>query len=157
MDSNIFRKKSIDKVSSPEQLNDYIRVSNPAVWSILVAIVILLCGVCVWGIFGHLDTTVKSAGICENGIITCYVKEADIGKISRSMKITVNGEQTAIVSIAESPIKVDGKIDSYAQHIGGLQSGEWVYPVTAACGQKNGTFQTEIVVESISPMSFVFN
>ena len=31
MDNQIFRKKNIERVSSPEQLNDYVRVSNPGV------------------------------------------------------------------------------------------------------------------------------
>lgn len=35
MESNIFRKKSMDRVSSPEQLNDYVRVMNPGIWMIL--------------------------------------------------------------------------------------------------------------------------
>ena len=56
MSDQIFRKKSLDRISSPEQLNDYIRVANPGIWMILAAVIILLAGVCVWGIFGHLDT-----------------------------------------------------------------------------------------------------
>ena len=32
MNEEIFRKKSLDKVKSPENLDDYIRVSNPGVW-----------------------------------------------------------------------------------------------------------------------------
>lgn len=28
MNDNIFRKKSVNRMSSPEQLNDYIRVTN---------------------------------------------------------------------------------------------------------------------------------
>ena len=42
MNQPLFRKKSVDKVSSPEQLNEYIRVANPGVWMVLAAIVILL-------------------------------------------------------------------------------------------------------------------
>ena len=56
MNDKIFRKKSIDRMSSPEQLNDYIKVTNPGVWMALAAIVILLIGVCVWGVFGKLVT-----------------------------------------------------------------------------------------------------
>ena len=47
MNQQLFRKKSVDKVSSPEQLNEYIRVANPGVWMVLAAIVILLAGVVV--------------------------------------------------------------------------------------------------------------
>ena len=35
MSDQIFRKKSLDRISSPEQLNDYIRVANPGIWMIL--------------------------------------------------------------------------------------------------------------------------
>ena len=42
MKNDLFRKSSIDRISSPEQLNDYIRVTNPSIWVILAAIIILL-------------------------------------------------------------------------------------------------------------------
>ena len=41
MSEKLFRKQSLDKVTSPEQLNDYVRVSNPGVWMILAAVIIL--------------------------------------------------------------------------------------------------------------------
>ena len=56
MDNNsIFRQKSLDKVSSPEKLDDYIRVTTPSVWIVLIAIVLLLAGAVVWGIFGEIE------------------------------------------------------------------------------------------------------
>lgn len=63
--NGLFRQKSIDKVSSPEKLDDYIRVTTPSVWIALVAMVVLLIGVIVWGCFGELtvheaDGTVKT-------------------------------------------------------------------------------------------------
>ena len=51
MDNQIFRKKNIERVSSPEQLNDYVRVSNPGVWMVLTAVIVLLFGICAWGIW----------------------------------------------------------------------------------------------------------
>ena len=54
MNNGIFRQESIDKVSSPEKLDDYIRVTTPSVWIALAAIVALLIGVIVWGCFGEL-------------------------------------------------------------------------------------------------------
>ena len=52
--NGLFRQKSIDKVSSPEKLDDYIRVTTPSVWITLAAIVILLAGTIVWGTLGEL-------------------------------------------------------------------------------------------------------
>lgn len=52
--SGIFRQKSIKRVSSPEQLNDYIRVTTPSVWLVLLALVILLVGMLAWSILGRV-------------------------------------------------------------------------------------------------------
>ncbi len=51
----IFRKSMLDRVSSPEELNQYMRVAQPSVWVILGAIIALLAGAAVWGIFGEID------------------------------------------------------------------------------------------------------
>ena len=64
MNNAIFRQKSIDKVSSPEKLDDYIRVTTPGVWITITAIVILLVGTIVWGTFGEL-TIHNSDGTTE--------------------------------------------------------------------------------------------
>lgn len=53
--SELYRKKSLDRISSPEQLDDYIRVTSPPVWIVLIAIVILLIGILAWGIFGEVE------------------------------------------------------------------------------------------------------
>ena len=49
MNENIFRKKSLDKMKEPDELNDYIRISEPGIWIFLVALLILLVTVCIWG------------------------------------------------------------------------------------------------------------
>ena len=64
MNNGIFRQKSIDKVSSPEKLDDYIRVTTPSVWITITAIIILLVGTIVWGTFGEL-TIHNSDGTTE--------------------------------------------------------------------------------------------
>ena len=54
-EKSIFRKKSIDRVSSPEQLNDYIKVTTPSVWLILFATLFLIAGTLIWAIFGKIE------------------------------------------------------------------------------------------------------
>lgn len=53
--SDLFRKKSMDKISSPEELNDYIRVTSPSVWMVLAGTVILLAGLLSWCVFGTVN------------------------------------------------------------------------------------------------------
>ena len=57
------QEKSIERVSSPEQLNDYVKVSSPGVWAVLAAVLILLAGAFVWGILGRPETTVPAVVI----------------------------------------------------------------------------------------------
>ena len=103
MNEQIFRKKSVDKVCSPEQLNEYIRVANPGVWMVLAAVVILLAGVIVWGFIGHLDTTLSTAVVCENGEAVIYVKEADIEKVEVGMTVRVGDQEYAVSEISAEP------------------------------------------------------
>ena len=52
---SVFREKSMERVSSPEQLNDYIRVTTPSIWLVLLGLVILLVGMLTWSIFGRVE------------------------------------------------------------------------------------------------------
>ena len=74
MESNtIFRNKSIEKVSSPEQLNDYIQVTTPSVWIMLVAVIILLVGMLIWGIFGEIHVNTEN-GVETVAPISCILR-----------------------------------------------------------------------------------
>jgi len=52
---SIFREKSIERISSPEQLNDYIKVTTPSIWLVLIAMLLLLGGAMVWGVLGEIN------------------------------------------------------------------------------------------------------
>ena len=158
MDNQIFRKKSLDKVSSPEQLNDYIRVSNPGVWLVLAAVIVLLIGVCVWGIFGRLETTVGSAAVVKDGEMTLYVKEEYLGKITEGMTVRVKENEYLITSVETKPQTIPEGFDEYMLHLSGMHVGEWVFGVSAMqTDLADGVYEAEIVIESIAPMSSIFD
>ena len=155
--SNLFRKKSLERVSSPEQLNDYIRVATPSVWLLLAAIVILLAGVCVWGVFGHLDTTLTVVAVAENGEVTAYVREADAARVAEGAAAVVDGKEGKVLLVAPRPVPVDASFTDYVRHVGSLQAGEWVCAVTLDVDCADGVYAAQIVIDSVSPMSFVLN
>ena len=157
MESNIFRKKSMDRVSSPEQLNDYIKVSNPTVWMILIAIIIFLVGVCAWGYFGRLETTVSTSGEVLNGTYLAYVKEDNILEIKEGLEVRIEGKSCQVESIGKVPAMAGGIIDDYLMHLGNINEDDWIYVVSGHCDLPDGNYQIEIVTESIAPMSFVLN
>ena len=48
MKGDLFRKESVEKITSPEELNTYVKVLNPRVWLILAGIVIAIAGLVIF-------------------------------------------------------------------------------------------------------------
>ena len=137
--SEIFRKKSLDKISSPESLNDYIRVSSPAVWLIIAAVIVLLAGTCIWGFFGYIESTVKADARAEGGSVVCFVGEKDIE--------SVEAGQTVRIGDAEGVISEVGEKDEAAG----------TYRVCAEVDVEDGIYIADIVTDKVRPVSFVLN
>lgn len=157
MNQPLFRKSSMERISSPEQLNDYIRVTSPSVWLVLAAVVVLLAGACVWGIFGRMETQVLAPAVAQNGRVVCYVTETDAASIQAGMPVSINGGEYAVSSVSAQPVEVTVDFNSYAMYLGGFQAGDWVYAVTLDAPVSDGTYEAQIVVDSVSPLSFILN
>ena len=135
----LFRKKSLDKVKSPENLDDYIQVSNPGVWLLLVSVIILLAGACVWGIFGHIDSTAETRVQVENGTAVCYVADEDIASVQEGMTVKLGGFEAVIMEIG------------HKEDIG------YVCVLKSTQTIPNGFYDGKIVTKSIKPLSFILN
>ena len=159
MARSIFRKASLDRISNPEQLNDYIRVTNPGVWMIMSAVILLLAGICVWCVFGRLDTTLTVAAVTENNQTVCYVKESDMQTVESGMLVRIGEKQYQLGEISQRPVPVDSSFAEYLLHVGDLAEGEWVYVAALddVHGEDGVIVEAKIVVESIAPMRFVMN
>lgn len=51
MKEEIFRKKSLDRIKSLDNQDDYIQVVTPGTGLLIVSAAVLLLGACVWGIY----------------------------------------------------------------------------------------------------------
>ncbi len=59
----VFRQVSLDRLSSPEQLDQLMRVTSPKGWFALGGIGMILVAALVWGIIGSIPNTVKGKGV----------------------------------------------------------------------------------------------
>lgn len=157
MDSGLFRKKSLDKVSSPEQMNDYLRVTGPGVWLVLAAVAALLAGVLVWSVLGRMETTVSAAAVAGPDGVVLYIGEDDLDAVREGQTVRVGGEEYALGEVAGRPVEADGALDAYAMHVGGLEAGQWVYPAQVDAQLDQGVYEARIVVDSVRPISFLLN
>lgn len=139
MGEEIFRKKSLEKAKSPDNLDDYIRVANPSVWILLVSVIVLLIGACVWGIFGHVDSTVPSLVCVQNEKAVCYVAEEDITSVREGMD----------VEYADCKAVVDT--------IGDKQEQGYECELDAESYPADGMYDGKIVIKRYKPISFVMN
>lgn len=157
MNKQLFKKSNIDRVSSPEQLHNYVRVANPGLWTLLSAIVFLLAGVVVWGCIGKIDTTMTTAIVADGGNAVMYIGESDVEKLEIGMTVRSEEKEYTITDIAKTPVRVDESFTDYAIHASGLAIGEWVYAVSIDGEHNDGVHKANIVIESISPISFILN
>jgi len=61
--SNLFRKVAIERMSSPEQLDQLLRVTTPKTWLALISLVAILGAAVSWGYVGELTTKVSGDGV----------------------------------------------------------------------------------------------
>ncbi len=67
----LFRKRALDRLNSPEQLHDRVRITRPAGWLALLASLALIGGLGVWSVMGRLPTyaTGQALVLAEGGSI----------------------------------------------------------------------------------------
>lgn len=159
MNEQLFRKKTIEQLSDPDQLNDYIHVTNPGVWIVLAAIITFLVGVCVWGAVADVQSVVRTAAVSDGQSIVCYVKEEDYSYLQTGQTAEIEGAEYTVAEIDSTPITVKtDNLNEYTLRVGDLSIGEWVYKVTLTGGAlEDGVYSVDIIVEHISPFYFVFN
>ncbi len=58
-----FRQSALDRLSSPEQLDRLLVVTNPRLWTALAGLFLLLGALLTWSVFGRLPITVDGTGI----------------------------------------------------------------------------------------------
>lgn len=130
---NIFRKETLDRISSPEQLTEYLRVTNPGIWAVLATVILLLAGILMWSAIGTLETTVDATVIVEAQ--TAQVIPSEARPLSAGMVVRAAGQE-AVIEAADK--------DTYGRLIG---SGRMDLP--------DGTYRGTVVIEKMRPIDFL--
>ncbi len=154
---NLFRPEAVKKIEDPENLNEYIKISSPNMWILSTATALFLTALIIWGVFFKIDNIVKVGAICENGMASCFVKETDYEKIKKikHLKATINGQNCYLQKV-DSPIRVTENFLSYAMHLSGLKPGDWAFVLNFKNNNlPNGTFSGFILLNKVSPVSFI--
>ena len=130
---NIYREKTLERLSTPDQLTDYLKVTNPGVWAILAAVIILLAGVFVWSYAGVLETKSPATVIVKDN--TAMVAVEDTKKLDEGDELRVASQQYLISAVVK---------DEFGRKMG-----------VAEVDLPDGSYEGIVVVEKIHPIKFL--
>ena len=130
---NLFREKTIERISSPEKLTDYLRVTSPGIWAVLGAVIILLGGLFIWASIGTLETKadVKVMVADHKAVIVADGATA----LAEGMPVKIATEDCVIASTDS---------DEYGR----------TYGITEV-SLPDGTYDGTAVIEQIRPIDFL--
>lgn len=111
--ADLFRKSSLEKLSSPEQLDKMIVITPPSFWLAMAGAAFIVVTALVWSIYGRLPENVDAQGIYVNraGIQSVYCEgNGVVSELKVEDGDTVKkGDIIAVLDTSE----IDGKIAEY--------------------------------------------
>ena len=154
--TKLFREKSLEAVESPESLNDYLRVTSPGVWLILAAVICLLVGAILWGVFGHIRTTATVAVQVKDSQATCYVPYAQVDNIMAQGVITIDDQDYPLDTEGEHELVVlESGTSLRLLKAGNLNAGDPVVLVKVDADLADGVYSGVAVTEDLKPISLL--
>ena len=131
--NQLFRQQVLDQMSSPEELNDYLKVTNPGVWAVLAAIILLLLGLLAWACVGTLQTKADAKVIIKKDAAAVVVP--DPYTVNEGMRVMVESQEYPITSTF---------VDEYGRTVG-----------MANMALPDGTYEGTVVVEETHAIDFL--
>lgn len=100
MENRIFRQKSIERISSPEQMEDYLHVTNPSVWALLAAVLLLLAGLIVWSSAASVESFAAGTAYAEDKVLTVVFEDESAARnVEPGMTVTIGNDTGRIASV----------------------------------------------------------
>ena len=136
MNETLYREKSLKNISSPEELNDYLRMNNPSVWVVLASAIIFLFGLLVWASVGNLETKANAYVEVKDSEAIVYVYGDNASLTKDGMVLRIDGAEGSLRGVS---------MDEYGR-----------ITARAAVNVPDGRYEAEVIVESFRPISFLF-
>lgn len=158
--SNLFRKESLDRISSPDKLDEYLRVTKPSTFFLLAAVIILLAALLIWSAFGTLPTVIQTTAIAKNGELTFYCSTEKADELSVGQEVKLGSYPSASLAyISDHPlsdVEIRRGLDDYSAYM--LELEKFNYELKAYSEDvPDGFIEVKIVTGTEKPISFLFN
>ena len=142
MEKQVFREKSVERIASPEQLQDYMRVTTPGTWMVLAAVILLLAGLIISSALVNVESTIPGQATVEEDGLLLQIE------LPLSQKSLVSPGMVVRVADREAKVDMIFQAKNALQVLAELpEDGEKLAP---------GTHDVKIVTETVTPISFLF-
>ena len=161
MDKVQFRQRSLNKITSPEELHDYMHVTSPRLWMILTAIAVLLTGFIVYASFIQIENTRPVTLTIESQQFVENSGGEQVTRVYRSAYFVLPPSMKDVVEIG-MPVRVEG-YELYVDYLAisegfGDQDNSLIVTVSVPENTvPDGQYEAELVIESTTPISFLWN
>lgn len=152
----IFRQKSLDRVSSVEDLDKYIKTTTPSLWLLLASIIVFLVGIIAWAAIGKINVESVTGINVTSGNITCIVAEEKYELIDEDSFIEIDNKEYKITDV-KGPYKANQESNSSLLHTSNIEDDAWYYEVIGTGDLKDGDYKGKVVFEQVSPITFIIN
>ena len=98
MEDSLFREKAINKISSPEDLSNYLHVTRPSVWLMLVAVILMLGGMLVWSSVAGIDSFATGTAEVTDGTMHIHFDNEQIAENVECGMSVITGESESRIS-----------------------------------------------------------
>jgi len=160
---NVFTKTASEKLRSPDDLDEYVRVTNPSVWVVLAACACLMIGLFAWGLLGTAETNVGAYATCVKGEVVCFLPGDKASSVHEGDVANVGGTQMKVASVGAMPLsRTEAREIIGSDYLTNTLVGDdWTYVVRFQ-GDGDLAFEegipldTTITIERIKPISLIF-
>lgn len=126
MEQPLFKKENVERVSSPEQLSDYLHVTSPSIWVVLAAVILLLASLFVWSSVTAVESFAVGKAEVHGGVLTLRFDDKEKASfVEAGMNAKVGDLVMPVLSVGSdedgNPIaiaKTDLPDGSYAASVG---------------------------------------
>ena len=100
MEQPLFKKEDLKRVSSPEQLNDYLHVTTPVTWIVLAAVVLILASLFIWSSVSAVESYAAGEAEVRGGVLTLRFDDADkAARVEVGMNVKVGERLVPVISV----------------------------------------------------------
>ena len=100
MAQKVFRQKSLDRINAPEDLNDYLRVTSPMIWLVMIAVIFLVAALFVWSSFTAVGSYAEGHAVVNDGVMTVsFDDEQTALNVKQGMNVSAGNFEAEILSI----------------------------------------------------------